>query len=311
MKTLAPRMIPPFIFALFIPFVSVAQQQSLTGAVLEFEASDREMEANAGEVSILLGALLSGSENIQLVERVSLQKILEEQEMGLFGTQEPDSITKVGKLLGAQVLITGRIFKMGETFYLSSKTIGTESGRVFGHTVKFSSLNQLDSGVEVLAKEIDVGLKDQMEKLVPQVESPEAFAEKLAALVPDGDKPTVSISIPESHLTRQIPDPAVETEVKKQLLALGYTVLTGPDSAKADLRIQGEAFSEFAARFGRLVACRARLEVEVVNPKTGNVLMTDGIMVSNADVAENVAAKGALHKSARELLPAVVKSLSL
>jgi hypothetical protein len=165
--------------------------------------------------------------------------------------------------------------------------------------------------VEKLAEKIDAGIKEKYDELAPAKQDPEAFINSLAKLVPKGDKPILYISVPESHLTRQIPDPAVETELKKTLIELGYTVVAGSEKSKADLFIHGEAFSEFAVRFGRLVSCRARLELEITNPKTGQILLAERTTVAKADIAENVAAKGALQKAATELLPAVVPVLKM
>lgn len=296
-----------FLFFSFLISGHVFGQNPLTGAVLEFEASDRELASQASEVSILLSALLSQSEQIQLVERVSLQKILEEQEMGLAGLQDSQAASQVGKLLGAEVLITGRVFKVGDQLYLSAKTISTASGRVFGYTAKVDSEKQLIQGVEKLAEEINAGLKKNLEVLAPKTETLEEFLTGLEALVPKGNKPTVTISVKEEHLTREIIDPAVETELKKILLSLGYEVVV--NGGDADLAITGEAFSEFAARFGKLVSCRARLELEIKDLKTGKLLLADRVTVANVDIAEHVAAKGALQKAARSVLPEVVKSL--
>ncbi|MEY4488964.1 MAG: hypothetical protein RIQ79_1472, partial [Verrucomicrobiota bacterium] len=166
------------------PAFSAAESASpLPTAVFDFQAADRSLEKKGAEVGVLLNALLSTNPEVFLVERQEVEKILGEQEFGLSGTVSPDSAAKVGALVGAKVLVTGRVFESGGKGYLVAKVIGTETGRVFGEMATTPSLDSLEAPVTQLADKIAVTLAKQSAALVAKVESPEARIERLKKLV--------------------------------------------------------------------------------------------------------------------------------
>ncbi|MCY2925432.1 MAG: sigma-70 family RNA polymerase sigma factor [Planctomycetota bacterium] len=70
---------------------------------------------------------------------------------------------------------------------------------------------------------------------------------------------------------------------------------------KADYVIVGEAFSEFALRTGDLVTCAARGEINVIERKTGRIVLPDRADARAVDLAEALAGKTALQSVARVL----------
>jgi len=283
----------------------------LTGAVLDFQVSGDKLENKGEETALLLNAFLSSSENLFLVERQELKKILGEQELGLTGTVSPDSASKIGSLVGAKILITGRVFEVGSKMFIAAKVMSTETGRVFGETVNFEDVKGLDKGIEALAGKIDTTVASRANDLVAKVETPEELIARLGKLVPKGNKPSISVSVEEQHIGRPVIDPAVETEMKMVLQKLGYEVIDDQSGKSADINISGEGFSEFAARFGALVACRGRVEINVHRRSDTTLLLTSRHNSSSADIAENVAGKRALEKAALALLEEIIPKLTL
>jgi hypothetical protein len=284
---------------------SFAEPGVLTAAVFDFETSGKDKAEVGKQAAVLLNAELSSANHLALVERQELGKVLGEQELGLSGTISTESASAIGKLVGAKVLITGRVIEAGKTNYLVAKVISSETGRVFGKTARFKDQDHLLEAAAVLAKEINEIVGEKHEALVADVESEEELVASLTKLIPEGEKPTISVNVEEEHIGRRVIDPAVETEIKYLLQKLGYTVV----DAGADITITGEAFSEFAARFGNLVACRARVEI-VVKGNIGSEILFTGRQVSTAaDLAENVAGKSALAKAASELMPEIIPKL--
>jgi hypothetical protein len=140
--------------------------------------------------------------------------------------------------------------------------------------------------------------------------------------------PTVAVIIREQHHAAPAPverrpiDPAVETEVKKIFLDVGFTMQDVPQNeitalardwnakdvnswprglAQVDLLIAGEAFSEFAARIGNIVSCSARVEVNVVRRDDGKIVVADRTTVRAADLSEQIAGKKALQSGGRAM----------
>lgn len=296
-------------------FPAAAQQPEaaapLPVAVFNFEAGDRALEKKGAEVGLLLNALLSAQPDVFLVERQEVEKVLGEQELGLSGTVAPDTAAKVGALVGAKVLVTGRVFESGGKGYLVAKVMGTETGRVFGAMATTPSLDRLDTPVAELAEKIAGTVAKQSAALVAKVETPEARVERLKKLVAGKTLPAVLVSIPEQHLARPVIDPAAQTELMIVLRAVGFEVVTREEAAKRSdvATITGEAFSEFGMRRGNLVSCRARVEL-VVKDATGKTLAADRQMDVGIDIAEHVAGKKALEAAALKLADRLVPLLA-
>ena len=283
----------------------------LAAAVLDFQTAD-DLKNKGPEAAVLLNAQLSiAAPEVVLVERQELAKILGEQELGASGTVTPDTAAKVGALTGAKVLITGRLFNAGDKFFLVAKIIGTETSRVYGEIVTFTDPSSLDKAVAELAPKIAGDLKIHADTLLAKVEDPATRLERLKKLVAGhASLPSISVSISERHLSAPAVDPAAETEIKLTLQQLGFEVVDPKITSKqAEVQVDGEGFSEFAGRHGNLVSCRARVEIHVTRPATGQLLLADRQTAVSVDLAENTAAKSALESAAATLLDRIVPAL--
>lgn len=288
-----------------------AQEGPLTTAVFDFQTSGEGLAGKGTEAALLLGASLSASPQVFLVERQELEKLLGEQELGLSGTVSPDTAAKVGSLTGAKVLVTGRLFQAGEKYFLVAKIMSTETSRVYGETATFNDPAALEKATADLAVKIGAVIEKRGDTLVAKAEEPAAQIERLKKLVEGKKLPSVSVSVEEQHLRRPVIDPAVEIELRLALQQIGFEVIDPKESTKQpDVRITGEAFSEFAARRGNLISCRARVEIKAVESSDGKLLLSDRQSDSGVDLAENVAGKKALEHAARKLLNRLVPQLA-
>lgn len=283
----------------------------LPTAVFDFQAGERGLEKTGAEIAILLNAHLSASPDLFLVERQEIDKVLGEQELGLSGTVTPDTAAKVGALIGAKVLVTGRVFESGGKGYLVAKIMGTETGRVFGEVVTTRTVQDLDAPAMQLAEKISAVLAKQSEALVAKVETMDARIERLKALVAGKTLPPVSVAIVEQHLARPVIDPAAQTELMILLQAVGFEVVPANEiGTRTDVTtITGEAFSELGMRRGNLVSCRARIEV-ILKDASGKFIATDRQMDVAIDIAEHVAGKKALEHAALKLADRLVPLLA-
>ena len=280
-------------------------------AIFDFQAADRALEKKGAEVGLLLSAYLSGRPDVFLVERQEVEKILGEQELGLSGSVTPESAARVGALVGARILVTGRVFETGGKGYLVAKVIGTETGRVFGAMTTTPDLAKLDAPVAELAEKIGAIVAAQSSVFAAKVESPAARIERLKKTVAGKVLPPVLVRIPEQHLARPVIDPAAQTELMKIFSDVGFEVLTAAQAAdRTDVAtITGEAFSEFGLRRGNLVSCRARVEI-VMKDASGKLLAADRQMDVAVDVAEHIAGKKALESAALRLADRLVPQLA-
>ena len=307
----------------WMPIFLAAETKVATVAVFNFAVPDTEpsrgfarasgqtdRDTFGEDVASFLTSDLSNYQHLLLVEREGFQKLLAEQEIGAAGFTDAQTSARIGRLLGAQVFVSGRIVEIGSRSFLVSRVVGTGTGRVFSDRVEFPDRDNIVESIDALAVIVARRIENHYDELVPEPENPDAIIAKLAPLVEGVDLPSVSVSIPEEHLSRAIPDPAVETEFQRILLQLGFEVIDPKHSTRRpDIRIIGEAFSEVGARRGDLVACRARLEVQLISTSDGALLHADRETAVAVDVAEHVAAKEALSRTARQAVEAVVHKL--
>jgi hypothetical protein len=103
-------------FACALPLTAVAADaQPLALAVTPFTvvAGDAPPPASAAgtadALALQLQACLTGSPQVSLLERARIDAVLKEQALGQSGLVDPATAARVGKLLGAQVVVIGRL----------------------------------------------------------------------------------------------------------------------------------------------------------------------------------------------------------
>src|SRR5690606_30598599 len=130
MKTI--HLLPILLLGLLsvLPLHAEDAPRFISAAVLDFNASGEADEVLGREASNLIAVSLTLEDDIVLVERAELKKILGEQQLGLSGAVNTATAAKVGELTGAKVLVTGRIINVGGTKIVVAKVIGTETSRV-------------------------------------------------------------------------------------------------------------------------------------------------------------------------------------
>lgn len=139
----------------------------------------------------------------------------------------------------------------------------------------------------------------------------------------------VMVAIPETHLTRTIPDPAAETAIVKAFTEAGYRVVDPGQVAAiryndissawergdmgavaaigrkfgAEIVVTGEAFSQAGTEGGRagMTTCNARVEAKMLRTDTGQIIAADGKHATGIDATEELAAKKALANAGHEL----------
>ena len=277
-------------------------------AVLDFDATDRRYPTLGKDVADLLTVSLMSEPGLILVERSRLAEALSEQELGLSGMVTPQTAATLGNLTGAKVLVSGRVFEVGNERVVVARVLSAETGRVFAEKISTRSDGELTAATDALGEKVAALVATQRDALVASPETEEDVIAALRPVVEGRNLPTVSVRIPEEHIGRAVPDPAAETEIAMVLQQLGFTVVNS--AAKADIAISGEAFSELGMTKGNLVSCRARLEVKAL--EEGDVVYVGRETMIAVDLGENFAGKKALQAAGlamtKELVPALVSA---
>lgn len=273
--------------------------------VLPFAETD-DTKSLGSSASELVGAQLGMSGNLVLIERSQLDAVLSEQGMGLTGAVDPQTAAKLGNLLGAQLLVTGRVFKAGKNTYCIAKAVSTATGRSLPAQTQVTGDDWMNAAT-VLATALDESIAKNAADMAPKSETAEARIERLKRTVEGKTLPKVFVRIPEEHLSRIIPDPAVQTEIEFTLQKIGVTVVI--NETEADIVVAGEAFSERAIQLGTLVSCRARCELSLTKKSAPGTKQVNRITTGAVDIAENTAAKQALQNAGSKLADWVVAEL--
>lgn len=290
-----------------------APARALTVAVLPFSASKGGGEAAelGDDLYQLLGAYMSAADGIMMVERAEVDKALSEVELGKSGTVDPETAAKVGHLVGAQVLVTGRIIPVQRDLTIVAKIIGVETGRTFGETAEMPVRGSIKEAALELSQKVSATIAGKGETLVAKVEDKQDIIARLRPLV-EGRKelPSVSVVIDAMNMNRTDTDTSAQTEIAWVLENLGFTVIdVMATNTKAGIEVTGSAISEFAMRKGNLVSAKACVEIKAVRQADGKVVLIDREPTVAVDLSPEAAGKEAQARAAAVLAERLVRAI--
>jgi hypothetical protein len=312
--------------------VARAAGAGLTVAVLDFEASDPGNAKLGEDIAAALTALLADQPGAVLVERQALRRAMEEHELSMTGAFDAGRAVKVGKLVGARVLVTGRAFRLGKELFITAKLIGTETSLIEGVLIKGAADADLGELVPKLAEKVADKLRTAGPRLTALPDLPDplpGLKRKLAGR----RLPAIALVVREEHRSLlpqakagPAPTSAAETEIRRLFLECGFAIreVSAADRARlaadkaswpaglhgVDLLIVVDAFSEHAGRVGSLVCCSSRAEAHALQRDGDALLAAERVVSRGADLSEEIAAKRALQNAGRELSLAVLARLA-
>lgn len=125
-------------------------------AVLEFFTAASVSNQDAGRtVAEWISISINRIGQYKLYERILLKKILEEQDLWLFGLMDEETVEQIGKLYGVQAIVTGTVTKLGDHYTIIVKMIDINTAEIMGvaelHT---PGLNSIHANMDGLAKEL-------------------------------------------------------------------------------------------------------------------------------------------------------------
>ena len=126
-------------------------------AILDFEFVGNKNSTNNLETMVaewLVTALVKDG-RFDVIERAMLQKILMEQQLGATGSIDPSSASKIGKILGVKIVVTGSVFNLGERIEVNARIINVEDGTITAaENITCPSPAELQKSVEQLTVKI-------------------------------------------------------------------------------------------------------------------------------------------------------------
>jgi len=144
-----------FCLLFFLLFNSEIQAQ-ITLAIGDFKNDSEGFYLDSWEKSIpeFLKSELSKADELIMVERQQLESVLQEQALSMTGLMDSATAQTVGKLLGAQYIISGKINQSGNWIRIDARIIQAATGQVKSASVKSKDERYLQEMVALLANNI-------------------------------------------------------------------------------------------------------------------------------------------------------------
>ncbi len=145
------------VFSTFMPCKAGADFRKTKIAVLDFKLQGHGYETEDMGVIVaewFITAFVKEG-RFEVVERGLLKKILGEQKLGMTGVIDESTATKIGKLLGVKVIISGSVMKLENILEINARIIDVESASIIAaENVKSSRAAQLQDLVVQMSEKI-------------------------------------------------------------------------------------------------------------------------------------------------------------
>jgi hypothetical protein len=113
-----------------IDYSSISIAPGSTVSIIPFAADDKALKSNAEYFTEQMAFSLSRNKIFKIVERKDMQKILKELELQNTGLIQDESAVKAGKLIGAKMIITGKLYTKTTNYEIFLKLLRVETGEV-------------------------------------------------------------------------------------------------------------------------------------------------------------------------------------
>ncbi|MBI9107737.1 MAG: hypothetical protein JEZ04_13400 [Spirochaetales bacterium] len=106
-------------------------------------SSDDKLDWLSKGLADMLLTDLALSDEIKVIEREELEKIISEQKFSLSGMSDDNQSLEIGKLLSAELLVTGSFISSGGRLRIDGKILNTETGELLGAAKTEGDLDSL------------------------------------------------------------------------------------------------------------------------------------------------------------------------
>ena len=119
-------------------------------AVLDLTAEEIS-ESEARAITNLLIAALHGTDLVQIIDRNQREEILSEISFSLSGCADDSCALEIGKMLAADLLITGSLARVGSRVSIELKALSVEEGSIVETTFKlFDSVDEVVDNIDTV-----------------------------------------------------------------------------------------------------------------------------------------------------------------
>jgi len=117
------------VFLLLLFSILYSKDQDII-AICNFKTNDKSIENLGWKIAELMRNKISDIENLNVIERDQIDKVISEQRIQLQDYSNNDELIKFGNILGAKKIVIGSIFMTGTVLNVTSRLVDVESGVV-------------------------------------------------------------------------------------------------------------------------------------------------------------------------------------
>ena len=295
----------------------------LTVAVLGYDIKwidDPKESAELGRLWVtFVGTQLSALDGLTIVEQQHVAEVLKDHPFDRSQLQVAAKRVEVGRLLGARFLLTGKGFRRGEKILVTTEVVNVETGALKGLIVEFPGST---SGREIMTK-VCRTLKEKLPAKIAELKS--AGLRTLGPLEMVRDRLGVKarkwlVATAQKYKGKAVVDPAIQKELERLLSganqeveslrkAAAEAVVEGTrkieavaERAEYDFYVLADGVSEAVKELkDGLVACKASVQIKIVDARTGEVLASGSLGDLATDLQESDAARHSLRNATRRL----------
>ena len=299
-------------------------------AVIDFQV-DLPGEAELGpQVADVLAAQLSVWQMPELIDRQELTDVMSENRLTVSGFLDETLAAKTGQLVGADLLIMGKVFKANETIMIVTKITSVQTGRMVGLLNKVDPSRPLAEALASVAEKVQQVLREQADSLLPAGVPLADVIAPMRKVLRTKHVPGIAMVVTGRPDTSGQPPQAAGVAIRELLEhcgimvvivahdELGEWVSSTPEAQAAawpavleevDMIVIAQGRSEPADSVNGLSCAVGEIALRVVH-RTGQTVLTDRETQSAVGFTDDSAAEIALHKAARRLAIRLVSHLA-
>ena len=135
----------------------VSGQAGMRVAIMDFRNLTQESDLDFLEQAVpeILITDLSICDKLVIVERARLETVLQEMQLSLSGNIDESTAAEIGKMLGAESILTGSILGIGNVYRIDSRLINVKTSEVLlAEKKEWQSDSEIITAVDQLAEQI-------------------------------------------------------------------------------------------------------------------------------------------------------------
>jgi Mg-chelatase subunit ChlD len=118
-----------------IDFSSISiMDKTPTTCISLMSSKNKQLKLNSEYFTEQLLFSLTKNKKFKMVERKNLNKIMEELSLQMTGLIDPDKISRVGKMIGAKLIIVGKVYKKKNKYEIFLKLLRVETSEILSVT---------------------------------------------------------------------------------------------------------------------------------------------------------------------------------